>query len=231
MIRTVKRLTQIDVELADVLVRRYKFVYDDKASAANPTGVPHSRLAAIERYGSNADAASPKFMTTHFDYEDNLGFDRLVLTPENEERGRIFLRHRHNLPWGTTLIAEVGLLSDRNFLEQYYESEFDKKKDNETLLYVKQQFDNVAWSALVRPQVNDFENTTEWLPRGDLPSDETRDPRWVRAMPDAAPTPPRRAPIARHDTLRNRTTSWSPAQPRRRLSSACLRRSAAGNSV
>jgi len=100
--------------------------------------------------------------------EDNLGFARLALPPENEARGRIFIRHRHNLPLATTLIAEIGLLSDRNFLEQYYEGEFDKKKDNETLLYVKQQFDNLAWTALLRPQVNDFENTTEWLPRGDI---------------------------------------------------------------
>lgn len=99
---------------------------------------------------------------------DNLGRGRRSLIPDNEERGRINLRHRHDLPYGMTLIAEVGLISDRNFLEQYYEREFDQDKDAETLLFLKQQSDNVAWSILGRPQLNDFENTTQWLPKGDL---------------------------------------------------------------
>ncbi|MFQ5731589.1 MAG: organic solvent tolerance protein OstA [Planctomycetaceae bacterium] len=99
---------------------------------------------------------------------DNLGFDRRNLLPEREERGRIQWRHRHDGPAGITVLGELGLLSDRNFLEQYYEREFDRDKDIETLLYAKQQQGNTAWSLLVRPQVNDFENTTAWLPRGDL---------------------------------------------------------------
>ena len=99
---------------------------------------------------------------------DNLGFDRRNLIPENDQRGRIQWRHRHDGPHGITVIGELGLLSDRNFLEQYYEQEFDRDKDVESLLYAKQQRDNAAWSLLVRPQLNAFENNTEWLPRGDL---------------------------------------------------------------
>lgn len=99
---------------------------------------------------------------------DNLGNGRRDLIPDNEERGRVRLRHRHDLPYGLTVIGEVGLISDRNFLEQYFEREFDRDKDNETLLYAKQQLDNFAWTGIARPQLNDFENTTEWLPRGDL---------------------------------------------------------------
>ncbi len=100
--------------------------------------------------------------------KDNLGLDRRSLDPESDNRGRMQWRHRNNLPDGFSVTGELGILSDRNFLEQYFEDEFDEGKDVETLLHAKQQVDNWAWSALVRPDVNGFENTTEWLPRGDL---------------------------------------------------------------
>jgi len=100
--------------------------------------------------------------------KDNLGLDRRALVPEDENRGRMQWRHRQNLPDGYSFTGELGFLSDRNYLEQYYENEFDEKKDVETLLYGKQQLDNWAWSILARPDINDFENTTQWLPRGDL---------------------------------------------------------------
>lgn len=99
---------------------------------------------------------------------DNLGLFREKLVPESEERYRVQLRHRQNLASGTTIIGEIGLLSDRNFLESYYERENDTKKDVETLLYIRKAVDNVAFTALGRPQVNDFETTTSWLPRADM---------------------------------------------------------------
>jgi len=104
----------------------------------------------------------------HDDGEDNLGMDRRDLAPDDNDRGRVLLRHRQTLPGNMTLLGELGLLSDRNFLEQYYENEFDEQKDNETLLYLKQDVDNWAWTLLIRPQANEFETTTEWLPKGDL---------------------------------------------------------------
>jgi lipopolysaccharide export system protein LptA len=104
----------------------------------------------------------------HDSGNDVLGTGRNSLMPKDEARGRILLRHRHFLPANASLIAEIGLISDRNYLEQFNEREFDNGKDNETLLYLKQDLGNFAWSILARPQLNDFENTTEWLPRGDL---------------------------------------------------------------
>jgi len=102
------------------------------------------------------------------DGKDNLGLRRRALEPEDRHRFRVQWRHRQDIPDGMTLIGELGLLSDRNFLEQYYEREFDKEKDVETLIYGKKQDDNKALTLLARPQLNDFETTTEWLPRGDL---------------------------------------------------------------
>lgn len=99
--------------------------------------------------------------------KDNLGLDRRALEPEDENRYRVSLRHRQQLDYNVDVTAEIGLLSDRNFLEQYWESEFDRQKDQETLLYFRQVEENTALTGLFRPQVNDFENTTEWLPKGD----------------------------------------------------------------
>lgn len=99
---------------------------------------------------------------------DNLSLDRRSLTPKDENRGQVILRHRQRSANGVTLFGEIGFVSDRNYLEQYFETEFDEGKDAETLAGIRQ--DQGAWSGslLVQPQVNDFETTTEWLPRGDL---------------------------------------------------------------
>lgn len=99
---------------------------------------------------------------------DNLGLDRRDLDVANNTRGRVLWRHREQ--WSSQLdwTAEIGLLSDRNFLEQYYESEWDQGKDNETLLGLNYLEDNVAASLMTRVQLNEFEYDTQWLPRGDL---------------------------------------------------------------
>ncbi|MEX2288503.1 MAG: hypothetical protein WD648_15505 [Planctomycetaceae bacterium] len=129
---------------------------------------------ATDYHGNNLFGNSDRFRGegllyfVHDDGDDNLGFDRRELTPDTTERYRATWRHRHDLPEGLTVFGELGLISDRNFLEQYFENDFDKDKDEETLIGAQQIIDNWAWSALARPQVNDFETTTEWLPRGDL---------------------------------------------------------------
>lgn len=101
---------------------------------------------------------------------DNLGLDRRALVPPNPNRGIFQWEHRQAFESiGTTLFGEIGYVSDRNFREQYRESEFDKGKDLDTKLQINQRLsDNSAATVLVRPQLNDFENNTQWLPRGDL---------------------------------------------------------------
>ena len=104
----------------------------------------------------------------HDEGTDNLGADRQSLVPSTQDRGRFEWRHEQTLPDGFTFIGEAGWVSDRNFLEQYYQSEFDRGKDIETLLYLKQQQSNWAWTAIVRPNTDPFEYETQWLPRGDF---------------------------------------------------------------
>ncbi len=102
------------------------------------------------------------------DGHDNLGLDRRDLNPPENNRGRLTFRHRHELPQGFTLQHEFGYLSDRNYLEQFYENEFDTGKDIESLTSLRQQIDNWQWSLLLRGHPFEFENNTQWLPRGDL---------------------------------------------------------------
>jgi lipopolysaccharide export system protein LptA len=104
----------------------------------------------------------------HDKSDDNLGLDRRSLRPDDKNRGRIFLRHRHDFPFSISMFGEVGYLSDRNFYEQWYENDFDRFKDHETRVSIEQRLQNFTGRVLVQPQVNDFENVTEWYPRGDL---------------------------------------------------------------
>lgn len=103
----------------------------------------------------------------HDNGRDNLGRDRRSL-PTQDNRGRILWRHRQDLPGNTKLFGEIGYVSDRNFLEQYYEQEFDEGKDQETIVRIKRDVGNFSGSLLATPRVNDFETSTEWLPRADL---------------------------------------------------------------
>ena len=104
----------------------------------------------------------------HDDGRDNLGRDRRALAPQDPERGRLRLEHRQDLPGGFHITGEFGFVSDRNFLEQYYETEFDRDKDYETLIALGGQTDVLSFSLLAQPRLNEFETVTEWLPRGDI---------------------------------------------------------------
>lgn len=101
------------------------------------------------------------------DGSDNLGLDRRDLPPPDRNRGIVDFQHRHIFFNDLILDAQLGYASDRNFREQYFESDFDRGQDLETLLHLRQSRDVDAWSILVRPQINQFENNTQWLPKGD----------------------------------------------------------------
>ncbi|MBL8851347.1 MAG: hypothetical protein JNG89_16815, partial [Planctomycetaceae bacterium] len=104
---------------------------------------------------------------------DNLGQGRRNLAVPDDNRGRAMWRHRTDFDDGnwlssTWLNAELGYVSDRNFREQYFENEYDRDKDQETLLNLNHQVDNFTASGMLRTRLNDFEYQTDWLPRVDL---------------------------------------------------------------
>jgi len=99
---------------------------------------------------------------------DNLGRNLSDIPPETRSRGRVLGRHRQNL-WDESyeLSGEVGWISDFNFLQEYYEDEWDNFKDEDTDILLKRTIDNMSWSVLGSVRLNDFFKQTEWLPRAD----------------------------------------------------------------
>jgi len=98
---------------------------------------------------------------------DNLGFGRRAIVPEESYRFRLFGQHRQRLRSGWELTGEVGWISDRTFLEQYYEQEWDQLKDERTGFRLKRLADNRSLSIEANGQVNPFFTETQWLPRVD----------------------------------------------------------------
>ncbi len=93
---------------------------------------------------------------------------RRDIPPEKSYRGRVFWQHRSLLPNNFQLTGEVGLISDFNFLEQYFEREYDQLKD---------EIDRRRAEAVPRQQHLERRRpacgstrsspVTEWLPRAD----------------------------------------------------------------
>jgi len=99
---------------------------------------------------------------------DNLGFDRRNVIPEATQRGRALWRHDHRFLNGDRLLAEFGWISDRNFLEQFYEREWDEEKDQATSVRLQRLRDNRLFEVGGDANLNPFFTQTQWLPRADL---------------------------------------------------------------
>lgn len=102
---------------------------------------------------------------------DNLGRDRRDIVPETSNRGRVTWDTRQHVVGGLldgwTVQGEVGWLSDRTFLEEYYENEWDNNKDELTGVRLKRLYDNQSLSIEAYGRINDFFTQTQWLPRLD----------------------------------------------------------------
>jgi hypothetical protein len=83
-------------------------------------------------------------------------------------RGRFFERfNAQEMPDGFSFQAQASLLSDRNYMEQYYQWEFLNDLNQSTWAYLKQQQDSWAWSLLAQPRLLPWFTQTAWLPRAD----------------------------------------------------------------
>jgi len=98
---------------------------------------------------------------------DQLGRGRRDLIPEASHRGRILHRHRQRLPFEFQLTAQFGYISDRTFLEQYFETEWDTFKDQTSDFELKRTVDNRSFTIFGASRINDFVTETEWIPRVD----------------------------------------------------------------
>jgi hypothetical protein len=98
---------------------------------------------------------------------DNLGREWRNLAIPRPERGRLYGQHRQYLPGEWQLTGEVGLVSDRNFLEQWFELEWDTFKDQTTTLDLHRIFGNSSLEITGEVRPNGFVTDTQWLPRLD----------------------------------------------------------------
>jgi hypothetical protein len=95
---------------------------------------------------------------------DWLSRNREDVPVPDDLRGRFRLLHRQYLPYRWQLTGEVSYLSDKNFLEQYYRTEYNVGLEQETLLYLKRIQDNWGLSFLGKTRINDFQTQVEELP-------------------------------------------------------------------
>jgi hypothetical protein len=102
---------------------------------------------------------------------DNVGLNRRNLTypgfPDRTFRGRSFWRHRQDLGGGWQARGTAGWISDMNFLEQYYEAEWEEGYEQRTWLDLRRPIDNRELRLLTSVRVNQFFTQTEWWPRLD----------------------------------------------------------------
>ena len=98
---------------------------------------------------------------------DNLGLDRKSLVPKQENRGQIIWKHKQKMPGQVTLFGEIGYVTDRNYRESFHEQAFDSEKDVETILGIRKDAGLYSGSLWARTELNEFETSTDWLPRAD----------------------------------------------------------------
>lgn len=98
----------------------------------------------------------------HDSGEDEPG-GRLDVDPQTENRGRILWRHRHELTDDWEATAELAYLSDPTFLEEFFREDAYAEKPYETLLYLKKQQEDWAFTFLAKYDLLDFMPQTDQL--------------------------------------------------------------------
>jgi lipopolysaccharide export system protein LptA len=97
---------------------------------------------------------------------DVLGGGRPSLFTPGDYRGRVLLRDFTTLPdQDINIQSQVSLLSDKNFLEQYYKNEFDSDINQETYIFATKR-DGVLWGGVeLRVNIRDWVTEDVRLPR------------------------------------------------------------------
>ena len=100
---------------------------------------------------------------------DNLGSGRSSVMPEPDVNYRYELigHHRQELGEGFTFTAEVGKISDRNFLQEYYFDDWSNQKDPTTDVHLGFRRENMSMDLFAQDRLDNFVTETNWLPRFD----------------------------------------------------------------
>jgi len=82
-------------------------------------------------------------------------------------RGRVLAQHQQKFWDNFTYQGQLALISDKNFVEQYYKMEWDTGLNQEWYSYLKWQSGNYAATGLVMPNVRDWLTADIWLPKAE----------------------------------------------------------------
>ncbi len=147
--------TKWDISLDYLSARGFGYGTNFKYDRPDFFGIEGHSVGMIDFWGISDDGL------------DNLGLGRRALTPEESYRYRLFAQHREILPDGFQLSVELGSVSDRNFLEQYFQREYDELKDESSDVELKKIDNNMSWNAFASARLEGFVTQTEWLPKLD----------------------------------------------------------------
>lgn len=82
-------------------------------------------------------------------------------------RGRVLARHQQRFWDNFVYQGQFALISDKNFIEQYYKPEWDTDLNQELYAYLKWQSGNFAANILGKPNVRHWITEDIWLPKAE----------------------------------------------------------------
>ena len=147
--------TDLDVSLDYLSARGFGYGATYKYEMPSLFGVPGRAAGLLDYWGIQDHGI------------DNLGQGRSDIPPEASYRFRLWGEHRQELPYDLQLTAELGWISDRNFLEEYYKTEWDTLKNETTDVELKGYYQDMSYSVVAQYRLNGFFTDTNWLPRAD----------------------------------------------------------------
>src|SRR5690606_8762078 len=96
-----------------------------------------------------------------------LGASQVAMVPATADRGGVIARHKQQLPNNWNLTALFGYVSDMNFLDQYFEPEWNEASDPWTGLWLQHIVENQSLVLSATAQPHQIWLDTTQLPRVD----------------------------------------------------------------
>jgi hypothetical protein len=137
-------------------------------------------LWGLRDFGNDVLGSGPAIITNNraagkAGFQRGGGGPKGSVPPFQDFRGRLVARHMQRfLPDDDEHLyedlraqLEVGYVSDRHFLEEYYKRLFDTGMDQETLFYLIRQKQNWAYTLWTEANLQGWYTDTQWLPRFD----------------------------------------------------------------
>lgn len=108
------------------------------------------------------------FWGIYDDGDDNLGEGRRNVAPDDKWRYHLTGRHRNTFGNNLELRVQLGLMSDRNFQQEYFQNSWYTEPDRATQVEIRQETENRVWSVWADLRTNDFHTQTQRTPQAEF---------------------------------------------------------------